>query len=695
MRFLSVIRKALAGGAAAPGTPGAGKTDLRRMTWALRAYTQSAGALPLAATPEAIMRSVCEAIVTDEPYILAWVGLVEQGEGLPVRITAAAGPARAYADGLALSWSADRPEGRGPTGLALRSGQPQIMRDALTDPVFAAWRERGNRYGIRSSITVPFSAGGTVMGALAVYASSPDAFGEAEITVFQRLGNDVAAGIVERRQRTRLAIAESRLQRLISGTYTPIVSIDAAGTITLFNEAAERVFGYSRAEAIGRPLDLLIPDDTAARHRSYIADFHTLHDARPMAPGRELWGRRKNGEKFPIEVSISGIDTEDGVLLTAVIHDMSEQRALQARLVQSEKMNAFGQLAGGIAHDFNNLLAVIAANCDILQTELPAGTPAAQHVQRIQSTCASGSELVRQLLAFARRSGPAARTVDVAGLVGNMVPILRHTLGRRIQLEFTGEAGRCFAAIDPSVLDTAILNLALNARDAMPDGGLIALSVTAEAGHIAVRVRDTGTGMAPDVLSQVFEPFFTTKAAGAGTGLGLAMVQGAVQQAGGRVEVESTPGAGTCFTLVLPAAPPPAAAPRPAGKPRLTFPGRTALIVEDDADLQLSMRIQFERLGFTVLTARSAAEAREQLAAPRIDLLFTDLNLRSGDGADGIDIATAFSRAHPQSRVILTTGYLEVPEPRRIDGAWRVLTKPVPAGDLVTTLGELLEPAAP
>ncbi|GAP36483.1 ATP-binding protein [Piscinibacter sakaiensis] len=396
---------------------------------------------------------------------------------------------------------------------------------------------------------------------------------------------------------------------------------------------------------------------------------------------------------------------------------------LNAQLLQSQRLEAVGQLTGGVAHDFNNLLTVVLGNAEVLG-ELCAERPAERELaQMIAAAAQRGAALTQQLLAFSRKQALAPSAVDVDALIGGMEPLLRSTLGGQIEIVRAGGAAPWRARVDPGRLEDAILNLCLNARDAMPGGGRLTLSTgqvhvgRAEAGalpelapgeYVQVAVSDTGAGIAPEHLSKVFEPFFTTKEKGKGTGLGLAMVYGFARQSAGHVGVASEPGRGTTLTLVLPRADggePPARPAAAAGAPDGSPDGSAAahrgteavLVVEDDPLVRQHVCAELRALGYQVHEAASGAAGLAQLERqPAVALLFTDVVMPGG--LSGRDLADAARRLRPDLKLLFTSGYAEnvIVHQGRLDPGVRLLPKPYRRAELAQAVREALdEDAAP
>jgi PAS domain S-box-containing protein len=470
------------------------------------------------------------------------------------------------------------------------------------------------------------------------------------------------------------------LQAVIDATPDAIFVKDLDGRYVIVNEAAAQFLGKSPDEIVGKNDLELYPEKTA---RQFIED-----DKHVLASGtaRSFEGVATSALGTQAYLVTKGVyrDKRGKILgVFGISHDMTELR--QARetleetreaLFRSQKMEAVGQLTGGIAHDFNNILAIILGNAELLRAYLPKDTYADEIIDAILRATLHGRDLTGHLLAFSRRRLLNPQPVDVNGLVTSIVRLLGRTLGATIKIATatTGDAGVAF--VDPAALEAAVLNVALNARDAMSDGGSLtirtsAIEVTDEpstdddlkpGSYAVLALEDTGSGMPPDVMARVFEPFFTTKSGSRGTGLGLSMVYGFAKQSGGTVTIDSEVGRGTTVAMYLPHA---AAEERgaaliaaPSATPAVS---RMILVVEDEADVRNIVRRQLESLGHKVLVAEAATEALLLLRGPGApDLLVTDVVLASG--MNGIELATAARATRPDLPVIFMSGYTAVPE---------------------------------
>jgi len=381
--------------------------------------------------------------------------------------------------------------------------------------------------------------------------------------------------------------------------------------------------------------------------------------------------RRKDGTWTPVEAKVRLVRAADGApeALVSVTRDISERQQLEAQLRQAQKMEAMGALTGGVAHDFNNLLTVILGNAELLADDLEDAT--LQSLARmIQNAAETGADLTQRLLAFARRQSLELEAVRVEEVLGGMTGLLRRTIGEHIELR-TAFSASSATLVDKSLLESAILNLVVNAKDAMPQGGTLTIAtgegiagprdgnLPAGPPVVFITIADTGTGMPPEVIDRVFEPFFTTKEVGKGTGLGLSMIYGFAQQSGGHVRIESQVGEGTAVTILLRAVTGnlahagEAAAPAPIRRGQ----GRV-LLVEDEPSVRVFMRTQLESLGYDVTDVGDGPSALELLRmGASFDLLLSDVVLPKG--MSGVEIARETQTLHPSIRVLLTSGYSE------------------------------------
>jgi hypothetical protein len=482
-----------------------------------------------------------------------------------------------------------------------------------------------------------------------------------------------------RRERNRAEeqrrAAENRFREVLTMAPDAIVAVDEDQRITIFNRAAEALFGYTAAEVTGQFIDLLLPSRFVAEHRRQLARFADAPATmRRMSERSEVLGRRKNGDEFPAEASISKLVEPGKVTLMVIIRDVTARKLLEDQLRQSQKMEAVGQLTGGLAHDFNNLLTVIIGHLELLLETRADNAIGLESAQIALDASLRGARLTRQLLAFARRQTLETSVFDVNARVTGTADLLSRTLGAQIRIEVKLADDLPLASADPVQVESAVVNLAINARDAMPDGGSLTIETarrrvdrpTAQefdvppGDYVMIAIADTGTGIAPEILDKVFDPFFTTKEPGHGTGLGLSMVFGFLKQSGGHVEIESEVGRGTTVRLYLPEGTPEAAparaaaAEQPAGQPSAT----TILVVEDNPAVRTLAVRQLTTLGYRVMEAENGRAALALIGAGHtVDLLFTDLLMPGG--MSGLDLAQEACRLRPEMKILLTSGNTE------------------------------------
>ena len=469
--------------------------------------------------------------------------------------------------------------------------------------------------------------------------------------------------------------ARVRSAAVVAASLDCVITIDHRGVIVEFNPAAEQTFGYTAAAAIGRPLhELIIPPSYRDSHQRGIARAAATGEGPLLGVRMEMPAMRADGSEFPVELAITRIPVDGPPLFTGFLRDLSQRKALEAQLQQSQKMDAVGRLAGGIAHDFNNILTVILSYTELVLDDYSGNGTVRADIQHVRTAAERAAALTRQLLAFSRKQVMHPIVLDINAVVGELHAMLSRVIREDIRLETRLGGGLWPVCVDRSQLEQVLMNLAVNARDAMPDGGSLLIETSnvmldaayvlehtgAAAGpHVVLTVTDTGLGMDAATRDRVFEPFFTTKGPGKGTGLGLSTVYGIVKQSGGSVWVYSEPGMGTSFKVFFPRhagtiddAPPPVPEPVPAQR------AANVLLVEDDAAVRVATRRLLERFGYSVVEALDAEGALELIAQGEsdIDLVLTDAVM---PGISGLQLAERLAEGHPELPVVLMSGYSE------------------------------------
>ena len=530
--------------------------------------------------------------------------------------------------------------------------------------------------------------------------------------------------------------AEAKFRGLLEAAPDAIVGIARNGRITLVNAQAERLFGYTRDELLGEMVEVLVPRHARDVHPAHRTGYFTRATPRPMGAGMQLAARRKDGSEFPVEISLSALDTEDGAVVLSAIRDVTdrlewqaarerlksqaEREHLEAQLHQSQRLESLGQLAGGVAHDFNNLLAVMLNYTAFVAEEVAdaaAGDPsgrwaAARHdIEQVIRAGQRATELTHQLLAFGRREVVRPQVLDLNVVVREVEQLLERTLGEHVQLHTDLVVEPWPVLADPGQLTQVLVNLAVNARDAMSEGGTLTISTVnrmldpADAAahpalsagrHVELRIADTGAGIPPEIAERIFEPFFTTKPKGQGTGLGLATVYGIVTQAGGSIVMRSAPGAGTAFTMLFPATDRAPAVVRQEPARKQGRGGETVLVVEDEEALREVTRRILTRNGYRVLTASGGPEALKiaENTDEHIHLLLTDVIMPH---MLGTELAAKMGELRPESRVLYMSGYAQpvLASQGTLAPGLTLVEKPYSEQDLVQRVREVLDGSRP
>lgn len=509
---------------------------------------------------------------------------------------------------------------------------------------------------------------------------------------------------------TQLEETELRFRHLIEGvTDYAIFMLDPTGNVISWNPGAERIKGYTSEEIVGQHFSRFYTEDDRQQGIPQFALATAQRSGKYEAEGRRV---RKDGSTFMANVIINAIrDQQSGRLLgfAKITRDITEKKAVEDQLRQAQKMEAIGQLTGGVAHDFNNLLTVIMGNLEHLERLTPAERPTHRLIAAALRAASRAAILTDRLLVFSRRHPLAPEVLSVNKLVAGMSDLLRRTIGEAIFVETVLAGGLWSTLADANQLENALLNLAVNARDAMPDGGKLTIETAnsyldegyarmnddVQPGqYVGVFVTDSGTGMSPEIVRQAFEPFFTTKDIGQGTGLGLSQVYGFIKQSGGHVKIYSEVGEGTTIKLYLPRYHCTGDVAETRSETREVPRGRgeLVLVVEDDPDVRDYSVEMISDLGYSVLSAPDGATALRLLYSNReVSLLFTDVGLPGG--MNGRQLADQALRRLPRLKVLYTTGYARnaIVHQGRLDPGVKVVFKPFTYSDLATKIRHVLD----
>ncbi len=475
---------------------------------------------------------------------------------------------------------------------------------------------------------------------------------------------------LEQRKDRQLWQYQSRLALIVDSSQDAIIGKNLDGVITHWNKGAEHIYGYKSEEMIGKPITLLAPPERADEIPQILQKIRRGEGISYFESVRVT----KDGRRLNVSVSISPVRDAEGNIVGAstIARDITSQKRAEDQLRQAQKMEAVGRLAGGIAHDFNNILGIITACTELLVGRMEPEAVSPEYVDNIREAAKRGATLTRQLLTFSRRQQAQVQVFDANERLKELSKLLRPLMGDDVEVSLLVKSAAAIVELDPGQLDQVVVNLAVNARDAMAHGGkLILETATAQVDegfarqhpplktgdYVLLAISDNGCGMDQATMTRIFDPFFTTKEIGKGTGLGLATVYGIVQQSGGHIWVYSEPGRGTTFKIYLPSAEHKLEVAQQATAedvlPR--HEGTTILLAEDDALMRKLARQMLEGHGYAVVEAKDGASAVEHLAAGQsFDLLLTDVVM---PGMSGPDLALRVTELYPEARIVYMSGY--------------------------------------
>jgi PAS domain S-box-containing protein len=495
------------------------------------------------------------------------------------------------------------------------------------------------------------------------------------------------------RSATELRHQGAWLSAILDTAVEAIILIDARGIIKSVNPAAQRIFGYTPDELRGQNVKLLMPEPWGGEHDGYIARYLATGERRIIGIGREVTGRRKDGTCFPLDLAVSEMHLGGVRMFSGFARDATERKRLEAEFLHAQKNEVVGRLSEGIAHDFNNLLMGIRSCARLAEERLSEHDPARSLLAEIEVTTQRGMAMTRRLLAFGRNEPARLAPTSLGSVIQENVPMWRRLVGEEIELVVACVPEGDVLLGDPGLLEQILINLVVNARDAMPQGGRVWIETQREGAQIVLLVRDEGCGMEAATRARIFEPFFTTKPPGQGTGLGLSTVMRIVRELAGAIEVESEPGRGASFRIRFPAT---ASAlesvrPGPAGVSRGQSGRETILLVEDESLIRFALRQSLTKLGYQILAAADGKQALDLAAAHagRIDLVVTDVVLPN---LGGREVVERVRERHPELRAIFMSAHARETLLRqdRLPEDAAYLEKPFDLSDLALLVRQVL-----
>jgi len=582
---------------------------------------------------------------------------------------------------------------------------PLVVEDAKSDPRLAAMHSLGYQQDTISLLLIPLIIGGEVMGSLGLSASESHRFSVEEINLTWSVADQLAGAMA----RARLDQVRRRLSAVIEQTAEGVVITNTQGTILYVNPAFERITGYDRSEAVGQSPRLL---KSGKQDAALYNELWTTITAGQVWHGR-LVNKGKDGAFYTVDTTITPVRDENGHIVNyvSIQRDVTRELQLEEQYRQAQKLEAVGRLAGGIAHDFNNLLTAIVGYTQLLLQEMSPQDPGYHDLTQIRKTSERATTLVRQLLTFSRRDASRPVVLNLNEVISDLLKLLGRVIGEDVEVTSSLAPDLAQVQADPSQMEQVLMNLGVNARDAMPAGGRLIIetaNISVEGEHantylemepgeyVMLAISDTGIGMDEEVLKHIFEPFFTTKPAEEGTGLGLAMVYGIVKQHRGHIHVYSEPGHGTTFRIYMPAY-----RPERGGQPqvrereappmaRLTG-SETLLVIEDEMPVRELVQRALEGFGYTILVAANAQEASELFQAHQADIALIVSDVVMPD-MTGPALYQSLAAQVPHLKVLFLSGYTpEVVHGRGLLQDAPFLQKPFTLTDLARNVRQVLD----
>jgi len=627
---------------------------------------------------EQLYAEVCRIAVEYGQFVMAWIGIIEE-ESREIKAVAASGVEKGYTSSIRTT-TLDEPEGRGPTGRAFRERKIVICNDMENDEVMAPWRKEAAKRDYRSSAAVPLNGEKEIYGILSLYSSEPGFFDSEEVALLEEMAMDISYALekidldeARRNAEKALKVSEEAFRLAFENARDAILWIDPVeDRIVKSNSAAAKLLERTAEEIEASEPMILISSDNLS-HYMKLARVSDLGGAMADFEGGIL---TSSGKMIPVLISLSSTSIGELRVLQGIFHDLSGQKMLEEQFIQSQKMEAIGRLAGGVAHDFNNLLTAIIGYGNLMLMNIDRSSPVFEDLKEILNASDRASGLTSHLLAFSRKQKLTMKVLNLNFLIAGFEKMLLRLIGEDIKLLSFLDPRIDMIYADHCQIEQVLLNLAVNAREAMPEGGTIVIRTERAVldekaarnytdgrpgSFVCLSIEDTGIGMGEEVMRHIFEPFFTTKESSKGTGLGLSTVYGIVAQHGGWIDVKSAKGRGTTFLVYLPAALKSHDESVDSGDDRSAVKtGKKCriLYVEDDELVRGATTRLLSEHGYTVVSASTGRDGfiLFDRAQGDFDLVFSDVVLEDMNGLQLVDMLV---QRKPDLKVILTSGYAD------------------------------------
>jgi PAS domain S-box-containing protein len=613
-----------------------------------------------------LFEGACKIAVDDGKFLMSWIGMVDEGAE-NFRPVASAGAVNGYLERLHMTAS-EIQKGKGPTRVALREGRTVVCNDIEHDECMIPWRDQALAGGYKSMAAFPLNDSSNTIGTINFYSSEVQFFDKEEIRFLEELAMDVSFAL-------KTMAAEENIRKLSSAVEQSGSSVTIAnlnGDIEYVNPKFVELTGFSAQEVIGKNPRILKSGETS--DEEYKNLWNTITSGKVWRG--EFHNRKKNGELYWESATISPIKDADGKIthFIAVKEDVTQQKVLSEELRQVQRLEGLGTLAGGIAHDFNNILGIILAYNSNIKKFKNDSKKMDLATETIAKAVNRGKTLVQQVLTFARKTDTAFGAVNVNDVVMEIMTMIFEMFPKTVTCSQNFDTSIPYINADRSQLHQVLMNLCVNARDAMPNGGVLSISTrmvsvanlryqhpdALGSSYVCIEVSDTGEGMTDEVRKRIFEPFYTTKGIGKGTGLGLSVTFGVIQSHKGFIDVESEPGKGTTFYLYLPASQPvtPIKETEEITLDKIQGGTETLLVVEDEEMLLMSLQMMLVDKGYNVLTAGDGLKALKMYQEKENDiaLVLTDLGLPN---MTGLEVCQRIKKMNPKQHIILASGYLD------------------------------------